>query len=211
MTGPDLHLTRVRINPRNSTARSDLRSAISLHRTVMSMFPDVPDSAARSALGVLHRLDATGSGPVLLLQSVAVPNIEALPDGYGDTRVTSLGALLVRLRSGTPVRYRIVVNATKKVGSGEQAGKRIALGAGPTKLWWVRRADAAGLDLAEEPILVSTSITGSDDIDGRVTLRPWQVDGVAEVRDPALLTAAIREGIGRGKAYGCGLLTLALL
>ena len=38
-----------------------------------------------------------------------------------------------------------------------------------------------------------------------------RVDGTATIDDPALLTNTITSGIGRAKAWGCGLLTVARL
>ncbi|MFE2601026.1 type I-E CRISPR-associated protein Cas6/Cse3/CasE [Streptomyces sp. NPDC059396] len=38
--------------------------------------------------------------------------------------------------------------------------------------------------------------------------RLTQFEGTATISEPTLLATAIREGIGRGKAYGAGLLTL---
>ncbi len=35
------------------------------------------------------------------------------------------------------------------------------------------------------------------------------VDGLLDVTDPDVLRQALIEGLGHGKAYGCGLLTLA--
>jgi CRISPR system Cascade subunit CasE len=40
-------------------------------------------------------------------------------------------------------------------------------------------------------------------------LRTVSFEGILEVRDPAKLEEALRSGIGRGKAFGCGLLSLA--
>ncbi|MCG9890560.1 MAG: type I-E CRISPR-associated protein Cas6/Cse3/CasE [Thermosynechococcaceae cyanobacterium MS004] len=35
--------------------------------------------------------------------------------------------------------------------------------------------------------------------------------GILQVEDPALLVEAIRQGIGRGRSYGCGLISIARL
>ena len=43
----------------------------------------------------------------------------------------------------------------------------------------------------------------------RVTLGVATFEGVLEVTDPDALRRALTHGIGRGKAYGCGLMTLA--
>lgn len=42
-----------------------------------------------------------------------------------------------------------------------------------------------------------------------VTLATAMFEGCLEVTDPAALRAALVSGIGSGKGYGCGLLTLA--
>ncbi|MFE2167475.1 type I-E CRISPR-associated protein Cas6/Cse3/CasE, partial [Streptomyces sp. NPDC059447] len=44
---------------------------------------------------------------------------------------------------------------------------------------------------------------------GRVTICPVLFEGTMTVTDPAALRRALLEGIGSGKAYGAGLLTLA--
>lgn len=44
---------------------------------------------------------------------------------------------------------------------------------------------------------------------GSVTLVTVTFDGRLEVTDPELLRRTLRQGLGRAKAYGCGLLTLA--
>ena len=42
-----------------------------------------------------------------------------------------------------------------------------------------------------------------------MTLGVATFEGVLEVTDPDALRRALTHGIGRGKAYGCGLMTLA--
>ncbi|WUS98839.1 type I-E CRISPR-associated protein Cas6/Cse3/CasE [Streptomyces sp. NBC_00708] len=46
---------------------------------------------------------------------------------------------------------------------------------------------------------------------GRVSIVTVTFDGHLEVRDPAVFRRALTRGIGKAKAYGCGLLTLAPL
>jgi CRISPR system Cascade subunit CasE len=207
----ELWLTEIRINPRHHAAGRDLRSITQLHRTVMSMFPDTAADRPRQSLGVLHRLDSTPTGPVLLVQSVPRPNVDVIPDDYGMTRAVSLLPLVERLQLGTPVRYRILVNATKKLGTGDRKGKRVALGAEAAREWWPQRAEDAGLSLVGECTMVGDTLVGREGDDGRITLRPWRIDGVATVGDPSATMKALELGIGRGRAYGCGMLSLSLL
>ncbi|MGC5410083.1 type I-E CRISPR-associated protein Cas6/Cse3/CasE, partial [Streptomyces sp. DT225] len=46
---------------------------------------------------------------------------------------------------------------------------------------------------------------------GRVSIVTVTFDGHLEVTDPAVFRRALMQGIGKAKAYGCGLLTLAPL
>lgn len=73
--------------------------------------------------------------------------------------------------------------------------------------WWKAKAEAAGLILRT---LISSSMpdirgVGEDAVQHAAT----RCDGVAVIKDAELVRAAVRAGIGRGKAYGCGLLSLA--
>lgn len=204
-----LWLTEIRLNERDRTVGRDLRSVTQLHRTVMSLFPDTAEPNARQSFGVLHRLDSTANGPVLLVQSQERPNADAVAATYGTARTVSLLPLFERLSPGLQVRYRILLNATKRVASGEQKGKRLALGAQATRDWWAARAAGTGLQLVGDCTLVSETLSGREGDDGRITVRPWRVDGTATVQDAASLAAAITAGIGKGRSYGCGLLTIA--
>ena len=207
----ELWLTRVVLDARHRNTRNDLGNVVGMHRDVLAMFPQVPEKAARASLAVLHRLDQGSSGPTLLVQSSVEPDTSRFPLKALDVRTTSLTPLLERLTEGTVVRYRIVANATKRAANGPMAGKRIALGRAHAGLWWAERAERSGLGLEGAPNLVGELLRGRDANDGEVTLRPWRIDGVARVREPDVLVAAVRSGLGRGRPYGCGLLSLALV
>ncbi|MCC6227323.1 MAG: type I-E CRISPR-associated protein Cas6/Cse3/CasE [Microthrixaceae bacterium] len=201
-------LTRIRVNPRHRDARRDLANAVELHRSIMGLFDDTGGDA-RQRFGVLYRLDNDPSGPTLLVQSRARPDIEKLPTGYGEAATVDLARLLDHLDFCGSVRYRLLLNATKKPAQGPHKGKRIALGRGDTAQWWRARANTIGLQLVSEPIMTATLVTGRDPHDGRITVRAWRLDGAAVVQQPQPLREALLDGVGRAKAYGCGLLSLA--
>jgi len=210
MTTNDYWLTRVQLNMKSREARRDIANTGELHRTVMCMFPSVPDSDARKALGVLHRLDTTRSCSTLLVQSSLRPNLTSLPPGYGKVATTSMEPLFERLGDGLGIRYRIVVNATKRIWKGPSAGKRVSLNADDLREWWARRSEAAGLDLRGEMLITPQTLTGASSRKHDLVFRPWRLDGSALVRDSEALAETVKHGIGRGKAYGCGLLSLRL-
>lgn len=214
-------LTRVIPDLRNHAAAFDLAgagSAVNLHRRLMSLFPDGIGSDARAKLGILFRAEDTPTGTHLLLQSTYQPDLGRLPDGYGTAVSRPLDPLLDALRSGLAVRYRCVASPVRKPGATTRAAYRLppvlALNGAAADEWWARQSDACGLrvlDLTSHPL---DTIRGQRGKSGpaakqRISHNRTRFDGTALITDPELLRTKIVEGIGRAKAYGCGLLSIA--
>jgi CRISPR system Cascade subunit CasE len=214
-------LTRVIPDPRNHAAAFDLAgagSAVNLHRRLMSLFPDGNGSDARAKLGILFRAEDTPIGTHLLLQSTYQPDLGRLPDGYGTAVSRPLDPLLDALRPGLAVRYRCVASPVRKPGATTRAAYRLppvlALSGAAADEWWARQSDACGLrvlDLTSQPL---DTIRGQRGKSGpaakqRISHNRTRFDGTALITDPELLRTKIVEGIGRAKAYGCGLLSIA--
>jgi CRISPR system Cascade subunit CasE len=97
--------------------------------------------------------------------------------------------------------------------------------------WLLDRAPGLGFRIPDDPVDVQTDDGGvaarrnlavterranrferhSDGQSRQVTLSTARFDGVLEITDVDALRHALCRGVGRGKAYGCGLLTLAPL
>ncbi|MCF6523771.1 type I-E CRISPR-associated protein Cas6/Cse3/CasE [Streptomyces sp. JJ36] len=212
MTKP-LWVTQIRPDTRNSRdARRDVRSAVGLHHRVMSLFPDDLGADARRQAGVLFRLDETPSGHMILVQSAVKPDPARLDPAYGMARAKELTPLLEQLRNGTTVHYRITANATRKLGKNTTAGRPkqvVPLHGQEAEEWWLRQADRAGL-----AVRTLTSVQLGDAVGARrdrhtVTHARTRFDGQAVVRDAEALAEHLASGFGRGKSYGCGLLSIA--
>ena len=230
-----MYLSRLVLDPRSREAGRDLGDVHQMHRTVMSAFPHLKEQGgARSSLAVLHRLDIDqrGSNIALLVQSGEEPDWSCLPDGYlfnlareGRNPATkSISDALVSLRKGQVLRFRLRANPTRKVDTksgpdGQRRnGKRVDLRTETQQIEWLsRRADRAGFRLVPaypDGNAPAVRVGASEKLRGRttnrlVTLAGVLFDGLMEVTDPDKLRLAIREGIGPGKAFGCGLLSLA--
>ncbi|EMF30792.1 CRISPR-associated Cse3 family protein [Streptomyces gancidicus BKS 13-15] len=205
-------LARIRLNPHSREVQRDLRDATQMHRTVMRMVPDNLGDAPRHQTGLLYRLEETDAFSALLVQAAQLVPAR-LPAGYGQADVKSLTPMFSALRKGLGVRYRIVLNPAKRERlSLEEKGKRgriMPLSGPDADHWWLRRATEAGLDLH---VLTPTTMEparprGRDTPRMRHSLIRY--DGTATVTDPTALTQAVLTGIGRGKPYGAGLLSLA--
>lgn len=205
-------LARIRLNPHSRDVQRDLRDATQMHRTVMRMVPDGLGDAPRHKAALLYRLDETDTSSTLLVQATSLDPTR-LPTGYGQADVKSLAAMFTALCKGLGVRYRIVVNPAKRERLPlEEKGRRgriVPLSGTDADQWWLRRATEAGLDLH---VLTPTSMEparprGQHNPGMRHSLMRY--DGTASVTDPDALRDALIHGIGRGKPYGAGLLSLA--
>ena len=208
------HLTRILLDPRTRNGRADLQDAASLHRLTMRLAPETLGSTPRQEAGVLFRLDDTPAGPVLLVQTAGAPRLDRLAERGHQTASRPLGPLLDRLLPGLRVAYRIAANPTRRDGNSrpETKGKLQALTGQDALEWWARRAADAGLG----SVLVDTTspapaLTGISSNGQRFKHAVTVYTGTAVVTDPDALRTAISIGVGRGKAHGAGLLTIAAL
>ncbi|MFE6475656.1 type I-E CRISPR-associated protein Cas6/Cse3/CasE [Streptomyces rochei] len=209
-------LTRLVLDPRHPAVRADLADVDSLHKTLMRLVPDHIGPTPRATAGLLFRTEPAPE-PTLLVQTAETPDLTALPTHYGTARTLDLTPLLNSLAPGRTVRYRITAaptiarsadNPTPHPLTGKRRGKITPLTGDDAIAWWQRRATAAGL----QPVTVSsrprpfprTRITRSAPY---FTLT--QFDGLARITDTTHLTHALKNGIGRAKSYGAGLLSLA--
>jgi CRISPR system Cascade subunit CasE len=210
MNPTNLWLTRLVPDRAHAAVWRDLEHPADLHRRVMSLFPDSLGDTPRRAAGALHRIEQHRVGTHLLIQSALPPSPDRLPPEYGRLSTTSLTPVIARLRAAAPVRYRVVANATSKLGphtTSGRPGQLVPLRGQDAYAWWTRRAMEAGLRLdAVHATVLPPAVVRHGAV--RTPCDRTRFDGVATVTDPHALTVALAAGIGRGKAYGCGLLTV---
>lgn len=202
---------------RRPQAAADLADADRLHRRIMQLFPAGLGERPRHGSGVLFRVDENPRGVSVLLQSGIEPEPGRLPDSYGHIRVRALDPLLDALRPGLPVRYRLVANATRKLGRNTKQGEPLTvvpLHGADAESWWARKAQEAGLDvrtLSVTPLAPALGKRAPGRVGGHGPVPHARTcfDGTAQILDADRLRAALLGGIGRAKSYGCGLLTIA--
>ncbi|MFJ2841557.1 type I-E CRISPR-associated protein Cas6/Cse3/CasE [Streptomyces griseofuscus] len=222
-----LYLTRLVPHPSSRLAQQELdagTSHASLHRRVMSLFPDGIPEQARAHFGVLFRVEDTPRGSHLLLQSNQPPDPARLPAQYATLTTRPLDALLDALEPGRTLHYRCTASPVRKPGATTRAHYKlpavVPLNGTAADEWWHRQADQAGLKtltLHSQPVDAArdrqypADTTRADRAkhSNRIHHHRVRFDGTATVTDPDLLRTAVLSGIGRGKAYGCGLLSIA--
>ncbi|MGE4427071.1 MAG: type I-E CRISPR-associated protein Cas6/Cse3/CasE [Solirubrobacteraceae bacterium] len=222
-----LHLSRLRLHPRDPLVARDLGDAVELHRTVMRAFPQHDGADPRTAFGVLFRVESAlrpppgrgGETPELLVQSMVAPDWTQLPVGYVlDAAVRSADALLDGIAENRRLRFRLLGNATRKTAAvrpGEEPrrhSRRVPLDTDEERRSWIdRRAERAGFTVVGDvsDLRIDALPPWRQRRDNGVTVRPVLYEGRLEVRDPVAFRDALRSGIGPAKAYGCGLLSVA--
>jgi CRISPR system Cascade subunit CasE len=205
-----MYLTQLRLDPRNAPARRDLADPYDMHRTLVRAFaPDERTAPSR----FLWRLEpgASWQRATVLVQSASPGDWSFLKSVSGYLLDDRNEALAVKTfdpaawaQAGASLRFRLAANPTVT-----RQGKRLGLVGEEAQVEWLhRQGERLGFDLQ------AALVTGSEVLRGRkgsmqVSLLRVQYDGMLQVRDADLLCAAIASGIGHGKAFGCGMLSLA--
>jgi CRISPR system Cascade subunit CasE len=222
-------LTSVFMNAASREVQRCLADAHTMHVRVMSLFGPVSGGPARASFAVLYRPEVNErEGTVrLLLQSREEPDFAKWPDGLFDPRceapnprATQLEPLLGALRG--QYRFRLRANASRKIDTKTREdgtksnGQRVPLRRDEDRLaWLVRRAAQHGFHLAttDDGNVIARVLPGGCAFGRRggetVTHEGALFDGVLVVDDAARLRDAVVQGVGPGKSYGFGLLSLA--
>ncbi|MDA2805534.1 type I-E CRISPR-associated protein Cas6/Cse3/CasE [Nocardiopsis suaedae] len=169
----------------------------------------------------------------LLVQSRVRPDWTRLPHGYasGRIKVTCLQPVLAAAVPGGRFAFRLVANPTRStppVGGapgGRARGKRRPIHDPEEQVaWLIRQGERHGFviptasdgapDAAAEPrpALVGRKVDQRSKARGdsrlKISILPAAFAGRLIVTDPGAFSEAVKEGIGRAKAYGCGLMGL---
>lgn len=177
--------------------------------------------------------------PVAIVQSCSVPNWGWLLQEKDERQQPYLlqpvrsKEIQIEMKAGQCLAFRLRANPTKRISAGTgNKGKRMALLETDAQLNWLQRkfektTGEGGIECPSGFKLVRANVSrnvfldskkveivsnGSNDTQERVhdiTLFAVQFDGVIEVLDPTFAQNTIQSGIGSGKAFGFGLLSVA--
>ena len=232
-----LFLSRLQLNPRSRDVRRDLTNCQDLHRTLLAAFPPARTETARAEFGVLYRVEIqprTGAVTVLV-QSEQAPDWAKLPGDYlfvAAEVTNAIGDAYQSLQAGQRLRFRLRANPTKCVArqhrpaEAQREGKRVELRQEADQLAWLaRKAQDGGFQLAAlrlVPDVANTQVREVSKVYGwradshdnggqrkKLTLAAAVFEGELVISDVGQFLATLRQGIGRGKAYGFGLLSIA--
>lgn len=198
-----LHLDREAVKGLKMT------DAYSLHRVVYSLFSDERSETEKHShipSGIVYA-DQGGDfhHRKVLIVSNRLPGTQV--DGqYGQVLTTPISeAFLSHYR----YRFRVQINPVRK---DRKSGKRVAVkGRDAIAEWFLQRAKTSwGFEVAPQTLQIDAiEVLRFGDKAGRpVTLGKAHVQGELTVTDLLQFHHSFRNGIGKGRAFGCGLLQI---
>jgi len=217
-----MFLSRFYLNKQRRDARRFLGSPQIMHAAVLASFPPAA-TEQRSDGRVLWRLDNAATTPTLYIVSPARPDLTHFVEQVGwpitptwETR--DYQPVLDDLTAGQRWAFRLTANTTRSTKLTAEAGRSQRYGhvtADQQQSWLIDRLGTLGVGLVKtaagdpELALRDRGVRRFGRQGSTVTLTVGTFDGVLQIDDPDRLRAALVDGIGPAKAYGCGLMTLA--
>ena len=202
-----MYLTKLELNNRDRTVLNDLGNAHKLHQRIMQAFPDEERENARADWNVLFRQEPESD--VVLVSSAVEGNWNRLPSGYLSQHLSKpFDVEKTPFTVGQLLQFRLKANPSKR---DNQTRKLIGMFHEADQLEWLtRQGDRNGFGIKGVDVIQTPNIFGSKGA-GKAPIRLATVlyQGVLKVTEIDRLVVALQQGIGRGRSYGCGLLSVA--
>lgn len=232
-----MFISRLILNPGCKQARSDVLTPYEMHRTLMRAFPYGGGIAATGR--VLWRLDKDRRRRrlVVYVQSELRPDWSVVsarhldyfldpkeaetPDNPSckevpeDKLLFEAGCMLAfRLRANPTKKVHTTLKWERKARMPKDNGTRMGLLTEEEQLDWLRRkAESAGFRVCSASVVCEDDfrrLTKGRKVHGaKLSLLSVRFDGVLQVTQPEQFLEALLSGIGPGKAFGFGLLSIA--
>ena len=188
-------------------------------------------SDARNQFGMLYRVESTSGGTNLLIHRRREPGWSRLPDGYLRDSINTIKRIdgpYANIAEGQRLLFRLRANPTRRISDRSTTqeerwrGKRVELRREADQLQWLvdkgKRSGFALLAVRALPgreSVADVRATGTGDrvigrtSSHRLTFASVTFEGRLCVTDPVAFQQALWHGIGSGKAFGFGLLSIA--
>lgn len=228
-----MYLSRMILNPRDRRVRRDLADPGEMHRTLLHAFvPEAEPTAFRARHGVLFRIEprAAGGTPVVLVQSVTEPDWSRLAaldtyflhNGEKNPDTKAVAGHYDSLAEGQVLQFRLRANPTRKIDTKTRPdgtksnGKRVPLREPDALAAWLwRKGERGGFAPAGNPC-TSVRANPEQDVTARrdgnksaMTFGSVLFEGRLRITDPEAFRRTLQTGVGPGKAFGFGLLSVA--
>lgn len=215
-----MYLSRIALNTQRKSTIIALSSPQNIHAAVESSFPPAPENTKRN----LWRIDRLNNAVYLIVLSNRKPDFSHIVEQFGWPKAEQkwetkdYTSLLEKITQGQRWQFRLRANPVhsisqtcdiKNQGSAKRGKIYAHITVQQQEKWLLDRAAKYGFSLQEGSFCVTQrDIRKFQRNRKQVTLSIVTFEGVLEVEDVTLFQRALTNGIGRAKAYGCGLLTI---
>ncbi|KOY76076.1 CRISPR system CASCADE complex protein CasE [Apilactobacillus kunkeei] len=208
-----MYLSRVEIDLNNHQKVQDLNHLGAYHNWVEQSFPDEINKSIRTRK--LWRIDELDQKKYLLVMSQSKPSIDQF-ERYGvnnSSSVIDYDKFLDKLKNGMHARFRVVLNPSISKSTGKKSGKRgvvyECLSLESQLEYLENRAEKNGFQLLENQYGVQKS-TSELLIKSKkhCYIKKVSYEGQLVITDTNKFLNMLRNGLGRKKAYGCGMFTI---
>ena len=207
-----MYLSRVELDVYNRRKMRDLKDLNSYHGFVESCFPEEIDKGIRTRK--LWRIDKLNKKTYLLIQSQIKPNKEIL-EKYGvigTSLCKDYDKFIDSLEEGMKARFRVKLNTviSKSTGNKDERGRIVPVPTRDLADFFLARTDKNGFkvspndfDIFEKELLPYKKVNKKP-----YSLVSASYEGVLTINDLERFRQSLKNGIGRKKAYGFGMLTI---
>ena len=188
----------------------------SLHRVVYSLFPDVRTDAEKHShiqSGIVYADQGGGfEGYEAVRKVLMISDREPAAQIDGQYGQVICNPLSDDFLNHSRYQFKVQVNPVRK---DKQTGKRMAIkGREATRQWFIDRAPKSwGFEIDPTHLQVDAievlQFGGKDQ--RPITIGKAHLQGILTVTDPEQFKQSFKHGIGKGRAFGCGLLQIVPL
>lgn len=212
-----MYLSRLILNPRSRQVQAELAAPYEMHRTLLRAFPsDLASTGEDEDARVLYRVDMPAAGQaIVLVQSHLLPDWSFCKPDYlaappatkqFEPQLAADQAYVFRLRANPTVKKQFDGPGTRS--------KRVGLyGEQEQMVWLERKLADGGFRLVQAAPAHQERYGGTihrgENERHDLNLLGVTFDGLLVVVQPQAAQQTIARGVGSGKAFGFGLLSLA--
>lgn len=220
-----MYLSLLRLNPLSRHVSRDIHDVSELHRTIMSVFPEVDKGEnPRAVHRVLHRLelDPRNGEARLYVQSKTKPDWLVLPRDYtiGDDAeqfaIKPVGDIYSKIVEGRRLRFRLRANPTRKIDTKTRSdgirrhGRRVPVRGEQEQIaWLIRQGGRHGFEVNQLRIAAFGSAELKRSRKQRRTFQGVLYEGHLTVVEYQAFQKALFNGIGPAKAFGFGMMSVS--
>lgn len=209
-----MYLSRVKIDTSNRFNVKQLDHLGAYHSWVEDSFPDELTLGFRTRK--LWRIDEMDHGHYLLVLSQEKPDLIKL-EKYGvakSAETKKYDVLLEQLKESDKLRFCLVLNPVKSLSQGKNSGNRgrvIPLVTAEQQIQYLEgKALQNGFSINNNEVIVTNK---SFELLKRKKQKPLKIckatyEGILKIENLDNFKNCLINGIGKKKAYGCGLLTV---